>query len=362
MGIAGGVIQTIEDRPCVAPDYDLSRFTLLPGLIDSHVHIGGYFDARGPEGYGGRPSEWSYVAANAARTLFAGFTTVQSVGSPLDGAIADSIEAGRAIGPRVLSSLGAFQEADASPERMRAYVRRQVRAGADVVKIYASKSSRDGGGQTLSVAAIRAACIEARALGIPVWVHAHAASAVRAAAEAGCTTVAHGSQATDVELKIMAAHGTYFEPNLGLVIQAYFENKERWQGRGNFTEDGFLQMEVAQAMSVEVFRRALRYPALRVLMGSDATAGGHGDNAREITFRVHEGGQAALEAIKAATSLNAEALGLAEEVGALIPGLRADVIAVDGNPLQDIEALRRVVFVMRGGTVYKDLTRGRGGG
>src|SRR5207249_3303859 len=214
----------------------------------------------------------------------------------------------------------------------------------DVIKIFASKSIREGGGQTLSDDQINAACGEAKALGKRVWVHAHAASAVRAAAVAGCTTVTHGSQITDAEAQLMAERGTFFEPQTGLLLQNYLENKSRFIGDGNFDEAGFKFMQEGIALNDAMFKMSMRHKDLKINMGTDAVAGAHGQNAREIIYRVQKGGQGAMDAIMGATSINADAMGLADKIGSLAPGMEADLIAVDGDPLTDITALRRVVF------------------
>jgi imidazolonepropionase-like amidohydrolase len=164
--------------------------------------------------------------------------------------------------------------------------------------------------------------------------------------------VEHGAYVSDEALKAMADRGVYFDPNIGLVLQNYIENKAKFLGIGNYTEEGFAFMEKAVPTNYPMFKRALG-AKVKMPMGTDAVAGAHGQNAREIITRVHEGGQNAMDAIVGATSLAAESMGLGDRVGALTPGLQADVVAVDGNPLQDINALRRVSFVMKGGKVYK---------
>jgi imidazolonepropionase-like amidohydrolase len=182
---------------------------------------------------------------------------------------------------------------------------------------------------------------------------------VRASAQAGCYAVTHGSMVTDAELALMAQRGTFFEPNIGLVTQNYLENKPKYLGIGNYDEAGFKFMEEGIPRKLDMFKRALKTPGLKLIMGTDATAGAHGQNAREIVYRVKVAGQNPMDAIVAATSLNAEALGMEGRIGAIAPGMEADLIAVAGNPLEDITALQRVVFVMKGGKVYKNPAAGR---
>jgi hypothetical protein len=152
----------------------------------------------------------------------------------------------------------------------------------------------------------------------------------------------------------MAQRGTYFEPNIGLVSQNYLENKQRYLGTGNYTEDGFKKTEEGIPLKLAMFKRAMQHKDLKIIMGTDATAGAHGQNAREIIYRVQVAGQPAMDAIVAATSLNAEALGMADRIGSVAPGMEADLIAVDGDPVADITALQRVVYVMKGGRVYRN--------
>jgi imidazolonepropionase-like amidohydrolase len=336
--------------------YDLLQLTLMPGLIDTHVHIDSHFgrDGRMPDEMESQLDRVVAAGQNSEITLRAGFTTVQSIGAPPDIELRYGIAHGDFLGPRVLTSVSQLTDTKMTPEQIRAWVRTMVARGADVIKIFASKSIREGGGQTLTDAQIRAACDEARLAGKRTWVHAHSASAARAATLAGCTTIAHGSQLTDREFTLMAQRGTYFEPNIGLVSQNYLENKQRYAGTGNYTEDGFKKTEEGISLKLDMFRRAIRHKDLKIIMGTDATAGAHGQNAREIIYRVNVAGQPAMDAIVAATSLNAEALGMADRIGSVAPGMEADLIAVDGNPVADITSLQRVVFVMRAGRVYRN--------
>ena len=353
-------IATVESGGTTPATYDLRGLTILPGLIDTHVHLHTHFGADGRATTRGETPQQSilYEAENAYITLMAGFTTVQSIGSPLDVDVRAAIARGAMPGPRLLTSIRPINEDSGTPGEIRAFVRQLKADGADLVKLFASKSSREGGTQTMTDEQIQAACAEARTVGLRTWVHAHSPSSVRAATLAGCTTVTHGSQVTDAELKLMQQHGTYFEPNIGLVSQNYLENKSRYFGIGNFNEEGFAFTEKGIPMKREMFKRALTVSGLKLLMGTDAGAGAHGRSAEEIIYRVQVAGQPARDALRDATSLNAQSLNLADRIGSLADGFEADLIAVDGDPLQDITALRRVVFVMKGGKVYKNIARG----
>src|SRR5204863_4391262 len=134
----------------------------------------------------------------------------------------------------------------------------------------------------------------------------------------------------------------------------YFEHKSQFVGTQGYTEEGFAAMGKAVPRVLEVFKKAIRTKDLKVVFGTDALAGSHGRNFQELEYRVRTGGQSPMDAITSATSLAAESLGLGDRVGSIAPGYQADLIAVDGDPLQDITALERVSFVMKGGTVYRE--------
>ena len=159
----------------------------------------------------------------------------------------------------------------------------------------------------------------------------------------------------------MVERGTFFEPNIGLVSQNYIESRDRYLGIGNYDEQGFRLMEEGITLKLAMFRRALTHPGLKLLAGTDAVAGAHGQNAREVMYRVQVAGQSPMAAILSITSVAADALGMADRIGAIAPGMEADIIAVDGDPLEDIAALGRVVFVMRSGVVVRR-TGGQGDG
>jgi imidazolonepropionase-like amidohydrolase len=334
--------------------FDLGEATLLPGLIDVHVHLGWYF---GPSGRFGDTGSQSYatqaILANARATLMAGFTTVQSLGAPSDRALRDQLATGDAVGPRLLSSLGQLlPRSNQTPEQLREIVRQLKASGADAVKLFASGSIRDGGKMNVTQAQIDAVCDEARVQGLRSLVHAHDSASILAVVKGGCTQVEHGLFADDKAIKAMADAGVYFDPNIGLVLQNYLENRDKFLGSGNFTPEGFAFMDHVVSALPRLFKRALD-AHLKMPLGTDAVAGAHGQNAREIVARA-QAGQKPMDAIIGATSLSAESLGLEKTIGTIAPGYEADLIAVAGDPLQDITALRRVSFVMKGGRVYKN--------
>jgi imidazolonepropionase-like amidohydrolase len=337
-----------------APAIDLGNLTLLPGFIDTHVHIGWHFDDKGRYHSGPEPAEQAalYGAENAYVTLMAGFTTVQSVGAMSDKVLRDAINRGVLPGPRILSSLGQISNAKWTSDQIREQIRKLKAEGADLIKIFASASIRDGGTPTLSQEQVDAACGESRAQGLRSMVHAHSPESMLRAARAKCTVVEHGGLANAEALKALADGGVYFDPNIGLVTQNYLENKARFLGIGNYTEEGFASMEKALGLRGPMFATALKTPGLKIVMGTDAVAGAHGQNAREPIERVKTG-QKPMDAIVGMTSLAAESLGLQMELGAIAAGLNADLVAIEGEPLQDITALQRVRFVMRNGRVYK---------
>jgi imidazolonepropionase-like amidohydrolase len=358
--IEGSKIVAIDQMPGPA-DYDLRGLTVLPGWIDSHVHITWSFGKDGKNaGAGGTTPEAAYQsAANAWMTLMAGFTTVQSVGSPADIPLRDAIAKGQLPGPRILSAVEPLfgrGEETGTPDEIRAFVRKQKKAGADLIKIFAANSIRRSE-MTLSQEQLNAACDEARKLGMRTLVHAYK-DAVRAATVAGCTEIEHGMLATDDDLKLMAQKGTWLDPQAGLVLENYLLNKEKFLGTPGFPEEAFPMVEKMIPIFHDFMKRALKIQGLKIVFGSDALAGSHGRNAEEFIDRVRDGGMDPMTAMVSANSLGAEALRMADQIGSIAPGLQADIIALDGDPLKDITAVRRVVFVMKGGVVYKNAARG----
>ena len=343
-------------------DYDLRNLTVMPGWIDSHVHITWSFGEDGKNAGADQTTQFAgyQSASNAWATLMAGFTTVQSVGSPADVPLRDAIAKGELPGPRILTAVQPLEgkgEKTGSPDEIRDFIRKQKAAGADLIKIFASQSIRQGGGMTLSQEQLNAACDEATNQGLRTLVHAYK-DAVRAATVAGCTEIEHGTMASDDDLRLMAERGTYLDPQAGLVIENYFANKERFLGTPGYTEEGFAAMGKVLSLNHELVRRAAKIPGLKVVFGTDAVAGAHGRNAEEFIDRVRDAGVDPMVALISANSLAAEAMRMGDRIGSIAPGHEADIIALDGDPLKDITAVRRIVFVMKGGVVYKNTARG----
>jgi imidazolonepropionase-like amidohydrolase len=359
--VEGGKIVAID--PKAGPvNYDLRGLTVMPGWIDAHAHITWSFGKDGKNaGMAGTTQEDAYrSASNAWLTLMAGFTTIQSPGSLNDIPLRDAIAAGAVPGPRILTAaepLIGKGDATGTPDEIRAYIRKQKDAGADLIKIFASGSIRQGGKLTLSQDQLNAACDEAKKQGLRAIVHAYG-EAVRSATLAGCTEIEHGTLATDDDLKLMAEKGTYLDPQAGLVIENYMQNRDKYIGTPGYTEEGFAAMEKILPTEHDLVRHAYKTPGLKIVFGTDAVAGAHGRNAEEFIDRVRDCGVDPMTAMVSANSLGAEAMRLGDEIGSMTPGLQADIIALDGDPLKDITAVRRVVFVMKGGVVYKNVPRG----
>jgi imidazolonepropionase-like amidohydrolase len=356
--VDGDKIARVDKKATAPATYDLKGLTLLPGLIDAHSHLTWYFNRKGryhTNGDGDTPVESMLsTSANAYATLMAGFTTIQSPGSPEDKDLREWIASGGIPGPRILTSLSPFSSTRPTPDSLRAQVRRRKADGADVIKIFASASIRDGGAQTLSDDQLAALCGEAKDQGMRTMVHAHSSASIKASVLAGCVQIEHGVFADDETLKLMADHGVYFDPQVCLVFRNYLDNRAKYDAIGNYNEAGFAAMEKALPIAAAMYNRAIHTPGLKVIFGTDAVAGAHGRNAEELICRVHDGGQSPIDAITSATSLTAESMRMGDQIGSIAPGMQADLIAVRGDPTKDITALRNVVFVMKGGKIYRN--------
>ncbi|MCU1385725.1 MAG: amidohydrolase [Acidobacteria bacterium] len=353
--VQGSKITSIETGNAANATYELGQLTVLPGMIDVHAHVGWHFDKDGR--YAARPGtpaqEILYSAENAYVTMLAGFTTIQSPGQANDVDLRDGIARGVFPGPRILTSIRQINERSGTGDELRQKVRQLKADGADVVKIFASASIRDGGKQTMTDEQLVAVCGEANAQGMRTMVHAHSPESIKASVNAGCQQIEHGVFATDEVLKLMADKGVYFDPNVGVVLQNYLKNRDKYNGIGNYNDEGFAYMEKGLGLNKTMIQKAVATPGLKMVMGTDAVAGAHGHNADELVERVRQGGQKPMDAIISATSMAAKSLRLDKTIGTLAAGYDADIVALDGDPLTDITALTRVAFVMKGGTVYK---------
>jgi imidazolonepropionase-like amidohydrolase len=335
--------------------YDLRKATVMPGLIDVHVHLLRHF---GPNDKADDPRETPTqftlgVVNNLWVTLMAGYTTVQSVGDPQDEVYRQYVQQGIVPGPRILTS---YHDIYGNPrvgddDVLRAKVDMLKYEHADLVKIFASDSIRDGGNEILTLHQLQVLCGEANRIGMRTLVHAYNGS-VHNAIVAGCTEVEHGTGASQADIDLMAKKGTYFDPQMGLVVQNYMRFRKQFSGSGDYDAAGFKRMQAAIDADGVLFNEARR-AGVKVLNGTDAVAGAFGHQADEIVARIKLG-QSVMDAIDDATSANAESLRLGKEIGTVAAGYDADIIAVDGDPLTDVTRMEKVSFVMKGGVVYKD--------
>jgi imidazolonepropionase-like amidohydrolase len=336
--------------PAASPvDYDLGTATLMPGWIDTHIHLNWHLDANRKSVNGNEKPEDAALGTegDAWATLMAGFTTVQSVGAAIDAVVRDEINRGVLPGPRVLTSIRQITDKSGDPQALRSLVQRTKADGADVIKLFATTGLGAGGDQSMSDDQIRATCEAAKAAGLRAVVHAIGDKGARAAVEAGCTSIEHGTFVSNATLDLMASRGTYFDPNL-LVLHNYLDNRSSF----TFSPEALATIEKGIAPTVDVLQRA-RAHHVKIVFGTDAVAGSHGRNAEEFVYRVRDAHERPMDAIVSATSLSAESLGLGSRIGAIAPGLDADLVATDGNPLEDITAVRRVRLVMTRGHVVR---------
>ncbi|HWW86822.1 MAG TPA: amidohydrolase family protein [Vicinamibacterales bacterium] len=361
--------------PTGATLVDLGNATLLPGLIDLHTHLTDRDDVHWEAALTSTtpPEAALWGARNARVTLMAGFTTCRDMGPTwpyVDVELRKAIEAGAVPGPRMIvagnyvSSTGGAGDARQfsiyldvpivrnladGPEEVVKAVRTNFKNGADFIKILVTgavlSKGIPPGAQQYSDAEIQAAVTEANRWGRPVAAHAHGADGIKAAIRAGVRTVDHGSYLDDEAVGMLKqSRRTFYVPTLALgpYIQesAHVPESEKARGR------------VVDEIAVGGFKRALA-ANLPIGLATDAPVMPHGLNAREIEYRVSLG-EPAMHAIVAATSLNAEIIGMQDRIGSVVAGKLADLIAVPGNPLTTIGVLSEVRFVMKGGVIFKD--------
>jgi imidazolonepropionase-like amidohydrolase len=373
--VDGGKIAAVNpsSRPAAAKTVALPGHVLLPGLMDAHVHLNYIIG----EGWETEPVRFTgadfalRAIPHAEKTLRAGFTTVRDLGTGLgfsDVALMRAIDAGWVAGPRLipaghaLSTTGGHCDqstglgpgvsppdfssgtADGVDEVLKA-VRYQVKHGAKVVKICATAGvlSFEGpaGAQQYTIEELRAAAEEAHRHGIRIAAHAHGTEGIIASSEAGIDSIEHNSMMTDEAAAIIRKNGSFVVPNMHLIdaldpasLPPLLAEKQRYLA----------------PLAVESFKRALRN-GLKVAFGTDAGVFPHGDNAKEFTARIRHG-DTPLHAIRSATIVTAELFDTPDR-GKIEAGLLADLIAVAGDPLEDVKLLEDVRFVMKGGVVYK---------
>ena len=356
--VEGERIKAVGENLALPPGaqvIDLGDATLLPGLIDAHTHITYHFNAAGrfpPEGEGDAEATMKYAADSARRTLESGFTTIRNLGDGLgvDLRLRDAIKRGEAVGPRMLVSgepltpSDFYREGDGAARlgHMRGLVRQRVSEGADVIKIFEGVDGR--GVPLISREEVAAAVEEAARAGLKVAVHAHEAAAVKAAVEGGCASIEHGSFLDDEAIALLVKRHTALVPTLYLPTH-YLEHK----GQFAFGESTWAFFEKLRGRNLENLKRAKR-AGVWVVAGSDAVAGLHGHNAREIIWLV-KAGLSPAEAIRAATLDAARLLGVDDQTGEIAQGKLADIVAVAGDPLRDAASLEQMAFVMKAGRV-----------
>ncbi|MDA0706874.1 MAG: amidohydrolase family protein [Proteobacteria bacterium] len=360
--------------PADANIIDLSGQTVLPGLIDMHDHLTSDHRFHGYQGLGiSVPRQALYGALNARITLNAGFTTVRNVGASgfADVALRDAINAGEIDGPRLRVSgpslgitgghcdnnllpaeYGVQNEGIADgPWAVRAKVRETIKYGADLIKFCATGgvlSKGDSvGDQQYTLEEMLALVEEAHQHGRKVAAHAHGAEGIRSAILAGVDSIEHASLIDDEGIRLAKQHGTF------LVMDIYNDTfiLENGASVGMLPESLDKERQIGQ-LQRDNFRKAFK-AGVRMAFGSDGAVYPHGDNGRQFAYMV-EYGMTPMQAIQAATVEAAELIGWPDTVGAIEPGMFADIIAVNGDPLADVTVLENVSFVMKGGKVFKN--------
>ncbi|XJJ62391.1 amidohydrolase family protein [Novosphingobium sp. BL-8H] len=359
--------------PQDAKRIDLGDRTLVPGLIDMHVHLTSDPTISGYNGLEYTDNFWTVIGvANAKRTLDAGFTTVRNVGSSNydDVALKQGIEKGYVPGPRIVPATYALgvtgghcdstefppsvqvpsPQIANTPDGFRAAVRRNRKYGAEVIKVCMTGgvlSKTDSvGAQQLSYEEIKAIVDEAHMLGMRVAVHAHGTDGINTALRAGVDTIEHASLADDASFKLAKEHGAWFDMDI------YDDDYILAEGAKNGVFAESLAKEKAIGLKQRQTFRAAHAAGVKMLFGTDGGVYPNGDNALQFAKMV-EWGMTPMEAIQAATRNAAEALDRTADLGAIAPGRYGDIIAVDGDPLQDVRVLQHVAFVMKAGKVEK---------
>src|SRR3954470_24564821 len=356
--VDGDRIASIQDRQKTAPAdaIDARRYTALPGLIDLHTHITYYWDRKPgsrPLGQRRRPAVTVFLAQeNARRTLETGVTTVRDLGASADTdfAMRDLIAMGAMVGPRMFvagQGISAGRGWTPDPAAMAKNAEDRIKSGSDWVKVYGSRGSFDSVDttQTITFDEMKAIVDAAHALGHKVAIHSYGASGVKDAVRAGADSVEHGVDLDDETIAEMVKRGTVWVPTIDH-NRYYVDAKDEY----GFRPEAIPPLQDYIAKNLESTRRAFK-AGVKLGMGSDAVYSMFGQNTRELEWFV-KAGMTPAQALATATTTAAELLDQKDRLGRLAPGFAADIVAIEGKPLQDIgDVITGVRWVMKDGRV-----------